>query len=950
MRRLAVAVAVLVALTVVLGLPVPAALGAGGPKVVVIVGPVGSLDSFYIADGHRVATEARRYTSNVVELMTPNATWSRVKAAAQGASILVYLGHGNGWPSPYPPFQTATQNGLGLDPGVGADGTAHVYYGEDYIRSYIRLAPNSVVLLYHLCYASGNTEPGRAVGTFTDSRTRVDNYGAGFIGAGARAVFAEGHPGANVASYVRQLFTTTRTMDQIFRASPTYHGHLLGPYASQRTPGLRYEMDPEQASSAYYRSLVGDFALTAAAVRGQQPVPTGTTPPDFVIPGAAQVLGSTGLFADAAAAADPAGTPASTLADATRLRLTAEAAPAPDGTRIFATTLLGGSASGFVRATAIAPRDSLPTAAWTRDQSASLLSPNADKVSDGLVVAVRLSEAAPATLKVRNAAGAVVWTGTASSDIDRFAWDLHSSAAGPVVPDGAYTWALTAKDGWGNAGVALTGSFTVDDTAPVSRVRLASTTRNGWIVSPVTASLTATDALSGVGSIWWRVDGGASRRYGTSAVVTGDGIRTLEYQAIDRAGIREAWHAVTLKIDATGPVIGIKPAGTTGLVAGTWRGPVTIGTTVTDAASGVASRRIAIDGAAPVALGTAPPVVSGDGAHKVTVTATDLAGNASSRTLAFTIDATAPVVTLPGAPTVPPTVTPNGDGVTDTVALPFSVSEPATITATITSAGGAVVRTLKLVVAAAGPAGPVVPAGLAWDGRTAAGAAVKDGRYTVTYASKDVAGNPGKAVTSTIDVYRALAAVTRIPTLFFPQDGDRLAPKAAVAITLTEPATLSIAVLDGKGAVVRTGPAARAYPAGQVAWTWDGKLPDGTFAPRGTYRIVVTAGNGTQSVTRSLSVIADAFRLRSSVVTAVRGRTLTLTAVSAEPLRTVPVVVVRQPGVAAWTVTMTRTSSTVWTASVRPKAGGTAGTMSLTVRATDVAGGANSSVLRLALR
>ena len=113
-----------------------------------------------------------------------------------------------------------------------------VYYGEDYLRANIRLAPNAVVILYHLCYASGNTEPGLATGTFADARLRVDNYGAGFIGAGARAVFAEGHPSHPATDYIRQLFTTNRTMDQVFRAAPSRHGHVLGPYASQRTPGL----------------------------------------------------------------------------------------------------------------------------------------------------------------------------------------------------------------------------------------------------------------------------------------------------------------------------------------------------------------------------------------------------------------------------------------------------------------------------------------------------------------------------------------------------------------------------------------------------------------------------------------------------------------------------------------------------------------------------------------
>ena len=214
-------------------------------KVVVVVGPVGDHNAHYKSDARDIAAEARKHTSNVVTLFTPNATWPAVKAAAQGASVFVYLGHGNGWPSIYPPFQTVTKDGLGLDPQSGADGDKHVYYGEDYIRNNIRLAPNAVVLLYHLCYASGNTEPGLSQGTFAEARERVDNYGAGFIGAGARAVIAEGHPDHPATSEIRQLFTTNRTLDQVFRNAPTWHGHLQGPFASQRTPGLRYQMDAD---------------------------------------------------------------------------------------------------------------------------------------------------------------------------------------------------------------------------------------------------------------------------------------------------------------------------------------------------------------------------------------------------------------------------------------------------------------------------------------------------------------------------------------------------------------------------------------------------------------------------------------------------------------------------------------------------------------------------------
>jgi flagellar hook assembly protein FlgD len=941
LRHLAIVLVAAFAALCVLGAPAHPALAAGGTKVVVVAGPAGAYNAHYRSDADAIAAEARRYTSNVVELVTPNATWARVRAAAQGASVFVYLGHGNGWPSPYPPFRAATQDGLGLDPNTGANGSAHVYYGEDYLRSFVRFAPNAVVLLYHLCYASGNTEPGLPVGTLSDSRSRVDNYGAGFIGAGARAVLAEGHPDRDVTSYIRQLFTTNRTMDQVFRSAATSHGHVLGPYASQRTPGLAYEMDPDTATSGFYRSVVGDLSLRAGVVRGAPPAPTGANPPDFVVPGAAAVTGAsgTGLFATAAAAANPAARPRRTLALGTRLRVTAEAHPAPDGTRILKVTLLGSTTAGFVRATGVAPRDSAPTVAWSLDQSAAWLSPNGDGVSEQLVVATRLSEVARASIVVKNAAGTVVWKAGATGDIVRFAWALRT-ATRARIPDGRYSWTLRATDTWGNGGVARSGSFTVDRTPPVTKATTSGTAgRNGWLQSSATVALAAADARSGVASTWWQA-GASARRYVAPMAVTGDGTHTLRYRSIDRAGVAEAWRTLTLRIDATPPTISIRLTGTAGVAAGTYRGHVTITPAIADATSGVASRTAAVDGAAAVALRTPGVVVTGEGLHTITVSAVDAAGNRASQTATFTIDTVAPAVDLP-VPTTPPVVTPNGDGATETVSLPFSISEPATVTATVTAPDGAtVVRTMVAVVAAG-------PRSFAWDGRTAGGRAVGDGRYTVSVRAVDAAGNVSVPVSVPVDVYGALAAVTRTPALFFPQDGDRLAPKTTVSFRLRAPARVSITILDGAGAIVRTVMTDRAYRAGRVTWAWNGKLANGTFVPRGFYRIVVRATNGTQAATQSVLVQADAFRISTTATTVVTGTAFTVTATSAEPLVTAPVVVVRQPGVRAWTVTMRRISTGRWSARIVPRAGGTPGSMSLTVRARDAAGRTNSSVVNL---
>jgi flagellar hook assembly protein FlgD len=326
----------------------------------------------------------------------------------------------------------------------------------------------------------------------------------------------------------------------------------------------------------------------------------------------------------------------------------------------------------------------------------------------------------------------------------------------------------------------------------------------------------------------------------------------------------------------------------------------------------------------------------------VTVLARDVAGNLGTATVSFLIDTTAPALEVPAAPETPPTVTPNGDGIGEQVALPFSVSEPGSVTVSVTDAAAKVVRTSTLPVAAG-------PGSATWDGRTATGTAVPDGRYTVTFRPTDAAGNRGQATTDAVDVYGALKGLARTPTLFFPQDGDSLARSATASWTLLSPATVTVRVLDARGNVVRSPIKAKALPAGAGSWTWSGKTDAGIWAPHGTYRVVVTATNGTQAATQTVTVIADAFRIATSTPTATRGRAITVTATSAEPLKTAPRVVVRQPGVADWTVPMT-VSGGHWTATVTPRKTGTAGTMTLYVKATDTAGGANQSSVRVVLQ
>jgi len=259
-----VVVAVLASVFAVGGLvsnPTPVA--AAGKKVVIVVGPAGSSTSNYIYNAKKLAAQARGYGATVYEIYSPHATWARVKAYAQGANLFIYLGHGNGYPSPYGAFSKYTKDGLGLNAYDGS--SAHKYYGEYYVDRYIQFAPNAVVILNRLCYASGNSEWGSANPTKSVAIKRVDNYGAGFLRTGARAVFAEGISSAAYILY--SLFKTSRTIAQTFWAAPSRSGAYDFKFSSLRNPGKVAIMDP-YAPSRYYRSVIGDVGMPAASWRG----------------------------------------------------------------------------------------------------------------------------------------------------------------------------------------------------------------------------------------------------------------------------------------------------------------------------------------------------------------------------------------------------------------------------------------------------------------------------------------------------------------------------------------------------------------------------------------------------------------------------------------------------------------------------------------------------------
>jgi hypothetical protein len=222
-------------------------------RVVIVVGPVEGTTAKYIQDARQLAAQARSYGATVTEIYSPHATWAKVKPAAQHANVLIYLGHGNGTPSPYP-YSPMNKNGMGLN-ALANHGNSNVkYYGQAYMK-YIHLAPNAVVILNHLCYSAGNSEPGNKPPTTSVAKQRIDNFAASFLKTGARAVFAE--PKGAAGYILTGLFTTSKTLRDVFKAGGT--GTIT--YASKKTPGAT------TMAKLTVRAVTGFLDVTAADFR-----------------------------------------------------------------------------------------------------------------------------------------------------------------------------------------------------------------------------------------------------------------------------------------------------------------------------------------------------------------------------------------------------------------------------------------------------------------------------------------------------------------------------------------------------------------------------------------------------------------------------------------------------------------------------------------------------------
>ncbi|TLM76662.1 MAG: fibronectin type III domain-containing protein, partial [Actinobacteria bacterium] len=150
----------------------------------------------------------------------------------------------------------------------------------------------------------------------------------------------------------------------------------------------------------------------------------------------------------------------------------------------------------------------------------------------------------------------------------------------------------------------------------------------GWVNTDVTATLSATDDMSGVDKTFSVTGSAAQVEYAGGITITSEGVTTIGYWSVDKAGNVETRNDAQVRVDKTAPSVPGVPAYsslTTNTVVLTWDAS-------TDALSGVARYEL-YDGTMLVASGPdcrATLAVEPGSQHSYTVRAVDVAGNASA--------------------------------------------------------------------------------------------------------------------------------------------------------------------------------------------------------------------------------------------------------------------------------------------------------------------------------
>jgi len=226
--------------------------------------------------------------------------------------------------------------------------------------------------------------------------------------------------------------------------------------------------------------------------------------------------------------------------------------------------------------------------------------------------------------------------------VDGGAWRSYASVF-PVSGNGTHTLEYHATDVASNVETAKSSVVRISGSSfgpPVTVLQVTgSAGMNGWYVSLVNVTLTATSPSGTAVFTMYSIDGSGWTQYAQRFTLP-EGRHTFDYQSWDTAGFVEPKASTSIDVDLTPPTLGGSPSGvqTTPDVTISWTG--------SDTASGVARYEVSIDGGPTQSVGMTTSLNRrwSDGDHTVRVTAYDAAGNQDATVINFRVSPGSPGV------------------------------------------------------------------------------------------------------------------------------------------------------------------------------------------------------------------------------------------------------------------------------------------------------------------
>ena len=383
------------------------------------------------------------------------------------------------------------------------------------------------------------------------------------------------------------------------------------------------------------------------------------------------------------------------------------------------------------------------------------------------------------------------------------------SASLTLATDGEYAINYGAEDVAGNQ-VEYSGIPVRIDTTPPTITPAVSGTAgaNGWYVSSVNVSASASDALSGVhGKVEVSLDHGSTWE-SLPIQITDDGNHPMLFRAFDVAG-NEGTAALNVSIDTASPNLSFVLNGTPG--ANSWYvSDVQVSPNASDALSGLDQAEVSANGGG----GTASSMTLSDGTYTLDAYAMDKAGNIKTISDNLRIDTDFPNSNY--------TSHTSNDVVSGLVKLVGLASDSSGVQSEEISLDGGV--TWQVATLSNGE--------WSYDWNAAA---IPDGPLTIYIRATDVAGNQEVPIPLVLVVENLPPQVTITKSWWIWQSGKFHVSSNTFAIR-----DITVKISDPHGR----------WPATTLSYdpdktsaevTWDRRFPGGVVAPMGDYQAEVTA-------------------------------------------------------------------------------------------------------------